>query len=249
MRPQLVALGDSISCGEGVGIQLHRSQTWVAQVAETLGLELDLLARPGAKVRDVRTEQSPIAAAHPATLATVLIGLNDVLRSGFDSDAIHADLLEIATQLRAPWRTVLLARLHDPTAMLPLPRRLRAQFLNRVREVNSAVDAARGPGVVVVDLAALPALQLRCAWAVDRMHPGPVGHYAIATAVADSLHAAGFTAGTSTAGTAPISPPVPRGLNRRAEGRWLLRHGVPWVAHHLREVAVPLAGTLVGRGR
>jgi lysophospholipase L1-like esterase len=239
----LLALGDSISCGEGVGIQLHHKQTWVARLADALGYELELLAQPGAKVRDIRAEQLPPAMCSAARLVTVLLGLNDVIRSGFDETRVQDDIAAIAGSLRAPGRTVLLMRLYDPTLLLPLPQRLRRHFVTRVRIVNAAVDAARGDGVVVLDLSRVGALRRRGSWAVDRLHPGEVGHQAIAAACSDVLADAGLPV------RAPLPRPlVPRGPTRRAEGRWLMQHGVPYLAKHLREVGAPLTGALVSRG-
>jgi lysophospholipase L1-like esterase len=244
MTETLLALGDSISCGEGVGVLLHRSETWVARTAAALGYEVELLARPGARVRDVRNEQVPVAMAHPARLVTLLIGLNDVIRTGFDAEAVRADLTCAVGRLRRPDRTVLLMRLYDPTLLLPLPKRLRRHFVERVRVINATIEQLRGPGVVVVDLGRVGALRRRGAWAVDRLHPGPVGQHAIAAAGAAALRDAGFTVHQPL----PI-PSVPRGPTRRAEGRWLVRHGVPWLARHLREVGAPLAGVVLGRAR
>ena len=238
----LLALGDSISCGEGVGIQLHRTQTWVAQLARALDADVELLARSGARVRDVRAEQLPLALARPAPLVTMLIGLNDVIRTGFDADLVRHDLHAVATALRAPGRTLMLLRLHDPTLQLPLPTRLRRHFVERVRVINAAIDALSGDGVVVVDLARIGALRQRGAWAIDRLHPGPVGHRAIAAAATLALRDAGYPV------PSPIPMPVvPKGPTRRAEGRWLLRHFVPYLARHLRHVGPPLARALVGR--
>jgi lysophospholipase L1-like esterase len=240
----LLALGDSISCGEGVGVQLHRGDTWVARTAAALGFELELLARPGTRVHAVRSEQLPVAVRSAAPVVTLLIGLNDVIRSGFDADAVHADLVATVAQLRVPGRTVLVVRLHDPTLLLPLPRRLRRHFVRRVRTINAAVDAARGPGVAVLDLARIGALRRRGAWAVDRLHPGPVGHQAIAAGAVAVLSDAGFPVLA-----APERPIVPPGPTRRAEGRWLVQHGMPYLARHLRELGAPLTGAVLGRSR
>jgi lysophospholipase L1-like esterase len=244
MRPTLLALGDSISCGEGVGIQLHRADTWVVQLGEALDYDVELLARPGARVHDVHAEQVPVALTRPAALATVLVGLNDVIRRGFDEAAVHAELREIVARLLVVSPTVLLVRLHDPTGLLPLPGRLRRHFQQRVRAINHGIDLAAGPGVHVVDLADVAVLQRRGAWAVDRLHPGPVGHHAIASAATGTLRDAGFDVATPALG-----PSISYGPSRRAEGRWLVRHGAPWLARHLREVAVPLAATMLRRTR
>jgi lysophospholipase L1-like esterase len=161
MSRQLLALGDSFSCGEGVGIFLRREQTWVAQLAEMLQRDPVLLARPGARVADVRAVQLPAARRCPPAVASLLIGLNDVLRSGFDARAIREDMCEIVEQLGRDGHVVLLVRLHDPTALLPLPRTLKWRLASRVAAVNLAVDAAHGSGVHVLDLSRVDALRHR----------------------------------------------------------------------------------------
>ena len=55
------------------------------------------------------------------------------------------------------------------------------------------------------------------------------------------------TSATDALLAAPPRPLVPRGPTRRAEGRWLVRHGMPWLARHLREVGAPLTAAIVGR--
>ncbi len=244
MRPRLLALGDSISCGEGVGVQVHPADTWVGLLADALGAELDLLARSGSRVRDVRAEQLPVALSRPAPLATLLIGLNDVIRAGFDPAAVRADLLAVAAGLRACDTTVVLVRLHDPTALLPLPGRLRRYFVKRAAVINDAVDAARGPGVLILDLARLTTLRRRGSWAVDRLHPGPAGHLAMATASAALLGENGFDVPHPPVGPARLGCPT-----KRAEARWVVRHGAPYVVRQLPKMAAPAAGSLVSRAR
>jgi hypothetical protein len=71
-----------------------------------------------------------------------------------------------------------------------------------------------------------------------------VGNQAIAVAGTYALRDVGFVVRQPMA-----NPLVPNGPTRRAEGRWLVQHGVPWLARHLREVGAPLAGVVVGRAR
>jgi lysophospholipase L1-like esterase len=244
MTLRLLALGDSVSCGEGVGVQLRPADTWVGLLAHALGAELDLLAQSGSRVRDVRADQLPAAMARPAPLACLLIGLNDVIRAGFDAATIRTDLLAIVAALRDADTTVVLARLHNPTTVLPLPARLRRFFTERVSIVNDAVDAARGPGVLVLDLARVTTLRHRGSWAVDRLHPGPAGHLAMATAGALLLAEHGFDVLRP-----PAMPAVTCRPTKRAEARWVILHGAPYVVRHLHKMAVPAAGAIAGRAR
>jgi lysophospholipase L1-like esterase len=244
VKPTLLALGDSISCGEGVGVHVDRARTWVGLLADALGADLDLLARSGCRVHDVRAQQLPVALARPASLASMLIGLNDVIRAGFDPAAVRDDLHAVVDGLRAADTTVLLVRLHDPTALVPMPAWLKRQVVERVSIINDAVDSARRPGVLVLDMARLPALRDRGGWAVDRLHPGPAGHLAMAVAGTALVGEYGFDV------TAPLVLPAEVSRHtRRAEARWVVRHGAPYLARHLHKMAVPVAGMIADRAR
>lgn len=55
-------LGDSFSCGEGVGLDIRPVQTWTALLCQALpGSRLANLSTAGARVRDVRRIQLPEA--------------------------------------------------------------------------------------------------------------------------------------------------------------------------------------------
>lgn len=214
-------------------------RTWVSLVAGGLAEgRCRPLAEPGAVLADVRSRQLPRALAAAPHLATLLIGLNDVIRAGFDAARVRADLARVVGELRAGGAVVLVARLHDPTLLLPLPVSLRRAVRDRVTVVNCAVDAAglADPGVHVLDLAAVPALRGRPAWAVDRLHPSNLGHQAVAAAALDLLDSAGFAV-TARSALVPETAPA----RRWQEAGWLVRHGLPWFVGHGRQVALPAA--------
>lgn len=222
---RVVALGDSISCGEGVGVRVPLAATWPALLTAGLpGAELTALARPGAKARDLVLEQlTPAIEARPQ-LVTLLVGLNDVLRSS--SCDIEDDLEQVVSTLRSVGAVVLAVRLHDPVAQLRLPAPLCRALRRRVATVNEAVDrvTARN-GAQLLDLADVPGLRHREAWAADRLHPGPAGHRAIAAAAAAVL---GLEPG------APDRPDATPGLFD--EMAWVVRHGLPYAAVHGRRM-------------
>ena len=71
----VVALGDSLTCGEGVGVRVRPEDTWVALLARALPAgRLVRLAVPGARVADVRCGQLPLVpgGVDVATLRTLL---------------------------------------------------------------------------------------------------------------------------------------------------------------------------------
>jgi lysophospholipase L1-like esterase len=234
---KVVALGDSLSCGEGVGIHVPSAQTWVTQLARAVpDAELSQLAVAGARAADVRREQLPNALSHRPALATVLVGLNDISRPGFHPDRFRDDLSTITRALRAAGATVLLATLHDPGALcpLPLPPQVRRHLLARVTVVNDIVSdlAAGDDGIRVLDLPGIAPLRRLGAWEVDRVHPSPAGHRLMAAAAVEAL------AGGGLPRLAPIAcQPMPRAAGRRARARWILTCGVPWLVRHGGRVA------------
>ncbi|SDX66334.1 Lysophospholipase L1 [Geodermatophilus africanus] len=239
----VVALGDSLTCGEGVGVRVRPEDTWVALLARALPAgRLVRLAVPGARVADVRTGQLPLVPGG-ADIATLLVGLNDVARSGFDAAAVGAEILETVAALRSRADDVLLGRLHDAGALLPLPARVAQATRRRIEEVNAAVDeAARSSGVRVLDLRLVPVLARPGGWSVDRVHPSPAGHHGMAAAAMEALRGAGRQPGR------PIGEVVePRGSSRRARGWWAVRHGLPYAARHVRELGGPIASAVLRR--
>lgn len=143
MSVTVVALGDSFSCGEGVGLDIRREQTWTSLLCEALpGSRLMNLSSAGARVRDVRRQQLPTAVAARPALATIMVGLNDVIRSGLSAAQLIVDMQALVGELRDRGATVLIARWHDPGAVLGLPAGLRRALALRLAWVNAAVDAA-----------------------------------------------------------------------------------------------------------
>jgi len=179
------------------------------------------------------------AVATGADVFTLLIGLNDVSRSGFARRAFAAELAEVVVVLRDTGALVLLGRLHDPTAVLSLPPRLRDAVRSRTAQVNEAVDACAGGRVHLLDLGAVPGLRMRRAWAVDRMHPNVAGHALIAQEAARVLRQAGCRIGPVPQPRLPAAPSVAR------EVQWLVQHGLPWLGTHLPQVVLPVLGAAV----
>ena len=233
----MVALGDSLSCGEGVGIHVEPGQTWAAQLTDAIpGASMIQMAVAGARVRDVISHQLPRAVSQRPDLATVLVGLNDIIRSGFRPDRFRAELGVLVHSLRATGATVLLATLHDPGALRPLPltKRLRRQLVARVAIVNDTVWAlaAADDRIRVLDLAGIYDLRLLGAWEVDRVHFSPAGHRLIADSAVRAL------TGSDLPEPVPLPPQrIPGAPGRPARIRWVLACGIPWLIQHGGRVA------------
>lgn len=232
---RLVALGDSFSCGEGVGVRVPISQAWSTVLARHAGLEPLPLARPGARVRDLREQQLPMTPDAP--VATVLVGLNDVCRGAFDATRFADDYYELVEGLRKRVDVVVAARLHNPTQFLWVPKQLRRVVGARTDAINSAIDiVADGDSrVPVLDLGEVDALKLRSAWAADGVHPSMFGHTALASAAAETLRESGRSV------EAVVLSMRAKGTTKVGHAVWLARHGVPYLALNARVFATPIA--------
>jgi lysophospholipase L1-like esterase len=228
----LAALGDSVTCGEGVGLRIPFEKTWPSLLAEATGLTPHSLAVAGAQVRDVREKQLPQMPR--CTVAGVLIGLNDVCRGGFDQAGFEAEMTAVVEGIQ--WRAdhVMLATLPDPSRHLWVPQRVRRHVSKRLAAANEAIVAAgaTAPSVQVLDVAALPDMQLRCAWSPDRVHPSPFGHIAIAAAAADLL-------GALPNNDLVVAPPAERAPNV-SQAWWLMRYGTGYLLRRGHTFARPV---------
>ena len=103
MTRGLVALGDSITNGEGAPMLGLRAQSWALWLAASLALPYTGLATNGARAADVARDQLPRLAG-PYDLACVYVGVNDVRDPGFDlagyADALATVLDGVGEQAR-----------------------------------------------------------------------------------------------------------------------------------------------------
>jgi lysophospholipase L1-like esterase len=242
---RFVALGDSTTCGMGDPLPDGRWRGFVPLLARALGPDTACtnLAVSGARVADVRHRQLSRAIRRLPDVASVIVGVNDTMRSDFDADRIRADLLLIAGALHARGATLLTVRLHDPGRVVGLPGILARPLARRMEAVNAGYDEVYDQyGGLRVDLAGHPWTYRRESWSVDRMHPSETGHRQLARAFAELLAAAGW----------PVAEPpaVHAGggalASRSADLTWLVTKGVPWVGRRARDL-VPWSAGLVAR--
>jgi lysophospholipase L1-like esterase len=96
------ALGDSVTYGIGDNT-VDGYRGWARLLADAIAGDHDMsfcnLARPGATAADARNEQLEDALAHRPHLASLVVGLNDTMRSTWNPDRIRADLLHCADRL------------------------------------------------------------------------------------------------------------------------------------------------------
>jgi lysophospholipase L1-like esterase len=166
------------------------------------------------------TQLRPAVALAP-DLASVIVGMNDLLRPRFDAGGLRRDLGAIYKELTATGAVVLTATLPEPGLGVPLPARMRASFVRRGRRLNDAIrHAAAEHGVRCLDLAAStptdPAI-----WSSDRLHPSPHGHQLIADEFLAFLH--GLPSSVDGRGTAAVA------VKPGEQVRWLAGQVGPWL--------------------
>ncbi|MGW3360248.1 SGNH/GDSL hydrolase family protein [Streptomyces bungoensis] len=251
MRPvRFVALGDSLT--EGVGDPAGAGRRgWAARLAGALaagdarGVEFTNLAVSGAQTRDVLHRQTPAALALRPDLASVVVGVNDTLRSTFDIRAVAARLDQVYGALSGQGATLLTACLPEPGAMLGLPGALARPLARRQRAVNDVVHALSDRyGAVHLHLSEGAWVADRALWSADRLHPGERGHRQLAVRFHALLTEAGLATGR------PPSPeprsPLP---GRSANLWWLATAGTGWVARRCTDLLPQLLWLAAGELR
>lgn len=231
---RIAALGDSATYGLGDRVG-GAWRGWAALLHQAIAASHDVsfcnLAQPGATALDVRREQAQDAALHRPHLASLVVGLNDTMRSSWDDYLVTQDLLGTARRLDDAGAVLLTVRFHDHGALLPLPGALRRSLTRRIEVLNAAYDEIRATyGGLQVDLSAAPEALQRDFWSVDRLHPSERGHRFLAHRFATLLNEAGLE----------FRPPSPTCSaarpTRREDLRWLVTEGGPWVGRRVKDL-------------
>jgi lysophospholipase L1-like esterase len=178
-RLGLVALGDSITVGEGSMVLGVTPLSWAQWLARALDLPFTSYAFNGATTADVLREQLPRVRAD-YDIGAVYAGVNDVRNPSFDLAAYERDLDAVAAALAWRARRLLMLTLpHDLGRPTSAPKPLHASAaVRRVAERHRAavVDLADFGGWTLV----LP----------DAVHPTALGQLEIADRAARALGAA-----------------------------------------------------------
>lgn len=230
-----VALGDSQTEGLGDGDDVRGLRGWADRLAEQIarespGLLYANLAVRGRLAGQVRAEQLAPAVALRPDLATVVAGVNDLLRPRFDADEVAGHLEAMFAELTGQGARVATLTFPDVARITPLARPIgaRAAALNgRIRE------AARRHGVVVAETSSHSVVTDPRLWSPDRLHASPLGHARIAAAVAHALDLPGSD--DSWTRPLPPDPTAPSGLRAvGAELRWAGGFLGPWFVRRVR---------------
>ncbi|MFE3830166.1 SGNH/GDSL hydrolase family protein [Streptomyces sp. NPDC059092] len=235
--PRFAALGDSLTAGIGDPVDGGGWRGWAALLGGALGGAEDgtpfrNFAVSGALTRDVEERQTPDALAFAPDIASVVVGVNDTLRAGFDIQDLAPRIDRICAALAAHGTVLLTACLPEPGAMLGLPAPLARPLARRQRAVNAVVHTlATRYDTVHLHLADAAWVADRSLWSADRLHPGERGHRMIAARFHGALAERGFALGPPPAPDPDRPPPT------RAESLcWLATSGTGWVARRCRDL-------------
>ncbi len=205
-RSGLVALGDSITYGEGGIVLGVDGRSWALWLAQALDLPYVNYAACGARVGDVLRDQLP-RVRREYDIGALYAGVNDVRDPGFRHADFARDVARAAEGL-APHCTRLL--------VLTLPLDLgRPRAGGKVATANAAVRAAAArAGATLVELEDLRGWR---AMLPDAVHPTALGQLEIADRAARALGA-------------PVLPSTlaPPATARRSVARYGLGWGRMW---------------------
>jgi lysophospholipase L1-like esterase len=237
---RFVALGDSQTEGLNDVDDSGALVGWADRLAGALeattspGLAYANLAVRGARAVDVFERQLPAALALEPDLATVVVGMNDVLRHDYDPDRTVALVEHTFAALRATGCRVLTMTFPDIAMMLPVLARLRP----REAVLNARLkEAAERHGVEVLDLFPMPLCGDPQMWSHDRIHGSTVGHARIAAAMAALLELPG--ADESWAGPddgrrpGVVAGRFARWVAVSRDARWVATFLVPFLARQV----------------
>jgi lysophospholipase L1-like esterase len=232
---RFVALGDSASCGVGDPTP-DGWRGWARILADAIAVDHHVsfckLAVPGATVADVRRHQLAEALEHRPVIASLVVGLNDVMRSTWSHAQVREDLLHCAAALARQGALIVTVRFHDHTRVLGLPELLARPVRRRIQVLNAIYDEVHQKyGTLRFDLAADPAIYSRELWAADRLHPSELGHRRLARIAALMLNDEGLD----------FDPPsltcTGRPRSRRDLARTLATEVAPWLARRIKDLA------------
>ncbi|MFL6158713.1 MAG: SGNH/GDSL hydrolase family protein, partial [Marmoricola sp.] len=230
---RFVALGDSQTEGcnddDGRGGWRGWADRFALRLAETTSPDLTYanLAVGGCRARHVRDVQLPAALELQPDLASVVVGMNDLLRHDFNLEATVTQVEETFAALRATGCRVITTSFPDVARMLPVMSWLRPRevLLNQ-----RLAEAAARHDVAVLDLFDIELSGDPGMWSHDRIHGSALGHERIAAGMARLFELPG-----SDDSWSQVTGPVPAGLSVvRRDAWWVASFVGPFLAKQVR---------------
>lgn len=229
-----VALGDSSTEGLDDPDGNGGFRGWADRLAEQVavaspGLLYANLAVRGKSAGEICATQLAPALAMRPDLATVVGGMNDLLRSRWDAARVAGVVGEMVAGLRGIGATVVTFTIPDVSQRMRLGRTLTAKTAALNVEIRKMAQAT---GAVLLDLANYEIAEDPRVWARDRIHGNPDGHARIADALAHLL-------GLPDAKEDGFTRPLPSQDRRRRDVlvedlAWAAKFVAPWAWRRLR---------------
>lgn len=197
--------------------------------AGTPGFRYANLAVRGRLLPQIVAEQVPRALAMQPDLVSIVGGVNDLLRPGFDAAALYRRLDAAVGHLRGSGADVLLVVGVNPTARSKTLTRV----MPRIRALNSAVATiAERHDCLPVNLFHATVFDDARMWAPDRLHLSSAGHERVAGAYLEVL-------GLGDASWREPLPPAGVDAStwwsaRRSDAAWASSHLLPWLGRRFR---------------
>ena len=192
------------------------------------GLLYANLAIRGRKTEQVLEEQFEPALAMEPDLVSVIAGMNDLIRPGFDVDRTVAMMDRMERAFVDSGATVITITYPDPDGLGPIGKMVE----DRVREFNQGIrETTSANGTLLLDLEPIKATSDTRIWRPDRLHLNPDGHWRMAQGML-SLVSPDLADPTWEE---PLPPPLPESSGSRAmdEAEWVVRYLLPWVGRRL----------------
>ena len=228
---RFVAIGDSQTEGVGDPYPDGTERGWADRFAHSLaqsapGLLYANLAVRGKRISQIHEDQLAPALELKPDLVSLIAGLNDMIRPGFDlaRTVSHMDAMQAA--IRRTGATVLTITYPDPQGVAPIGKLLR----DKTYEFNQALrEVAERNGALLLDLEATPITTDPRIWCDDRLHLNAEGHRRLAVGMASLI---GEDREDWLAALPPIGDP---GLIVRTarDLRWAGTFFVPWIGRRI----------------
>jgi lysophospholipase L1-like esterase len=191
----LTVIGDSFAEGRGDPRPDGSFGGWVPELARLLGIaETDVLnlGSFGVTTQDVVTGQLAVALRNPAPVMGVTVGGNDLVRD-YSRRRFDENISRLLSSLSAPGRLLFTINFPDIPGHLPgIPAAHREALRRNVAQANEDIRRIVADlGVVCLDLCSSPISADSRMWDPDGIHPSPLGHRAIAAALAALIRGVG----------------------------------------------------------